>query len=333
MAKVIFHIGTHKTASTTIQDTFWWNNALLEEHGLAYPRLSHVTGHHGLLFDWFPLAPAYRYDCSSRDMFQSLAEKYVETDKTLFLSSEEFSRGTPERQIDFSEVRALFKDFESVEIICLLRPQWQLLQSIYLEISKKSGRIERPPKVVEQALSTGLFHGLWIDYTRLLDQLLKAFSPEEITFVDFASATKSDGGILGWLLRHLDIQLKADALEPVNDGRSNVSPKPLASWGANILAEPRTAPPWLIELVEEAIEKEFGSDRRQCLFTRGEFDRLQTHFDACNAKLNERLRTSQPGFSMTMASCDNIDLFREDIPGRFWLLPARLLVKQQLTMT
>ena len=44
MARIVLHIGTHKTATTTIQNVFHRNATLLAQHGIVYPRLGTATG-------------------------------------------------------------------------------------------------------------------------------------------------------------------------------------------------------------------------------------------------------------------------------------------------
>jgi hypothetical protein len=85
-------MGTHKTATTTLQDSCHANRALLAQHGVIYPALGRHTGHHGLLTDWIALSAAYQLPEGGIGTLRSLATEYVDSDETLFLSSEEFSR-------------------------------------------------------------------------------------------------------------------------------------------------------------------------------------------------------------------------------------------------
>ncbi|MDW3117932.1 MAG: hypothetical protein R8G60_09260 [Roseovarius pacificus] len=144
MAKIVLHIGTHKTATTTLQDTFHHNADLLAQHGLIYPRLGKATGHHGLIYDWAHLPPFYKPEHGSRAVLRDLADRYASGPGTVFLSSEEFSR-CDDGQTDLAAIRRLLDAFESFEVICTLRTQWQFMQSVYLEIAKKQTP-PRPPR-------------------------------------------------------------------------------------------------------------------------------------------------------------------------------------------
>ena len=50
MKKIIFHIGTNKTGTTTLQDSFAKSRARLESSGILYPDLSRYTHHTQLIF-------------------------------------------------------------------------------------------------------------------------------------------------------------------------------------------------------------------------------------------------------------------------------------------
>ncbi|KIC47778.1 hypothetical protein [Tateyamaria sp. ANG-S1] len=322
MAKVILHIGTHKTATTTIQDTFHANAALLAEHGVIYPKLTRFSGHHGLVSDWNKLPEIYHIEGGSRAALAHLNAKYADTEHTVFLSSEEFSRGDPNAAVDFTEVRALLSGFDEIEVVCVLRAQWQFLQSIYMERSKVSSP-PRPPYFVQQALDNNLVEGLWTDYNRILDVLLKTFDASEITLLDYGTAVQEKGGILGVFLRHFGVSLSVEDLTPVNAGKSNVSPLPLAAWAANIVAEPERAPEWLIEMMTTVLKNSFGQDMRCCLFTQHEFNQLHTHFTDLNRQLYARLANRQPDFCITGMEDARLGTFRQHVHGDFWLRCTR----------
>ncbi|MDO6799752.1 hypothetical protein [Shimia thalassica] len=330
MSKVIVHIGSHKTATTTIQDMFWENADLLEKNGVVYPRLGEfpVTGHHGLAKDWADLPETYALSAGSRETLKSITETYANKDVTVFLSSEEFSRGSPGRQTDFETLRSLLSGFDKVEIVLSLRNQWAFLQSIYLELSKSHNPL-RPTNMVEPVIKEGLYQGLYVDYNLLLDRLLEAFDANQIRLFDFDTIKSSQGGVVGHFLRYLETELCVEALSTVNGGASNVSPMPLASWCANILYEPDTAPNWLIEEMELSLGTQYGGNLRSCLFTREEFMSLNAHFDACNETLRKRVKSVQPDFKISNSNLQENNLYRNDIHAGFWLLVCRNMVKRR----
>lgn len=325
MSKVILHIGTHKTATTTLQDMFWENSALLEEHGIIYPRLNQHTGHHGLVLNWEGRPQVYELPKGSMGTLAELAETYAGTDKTLFLSSEEFSRDRC--LVDMAKIKEALSAFDEIEVICVLRTQWQFLQSAYLEVSKKRVPV-RPPHLVQPVMESCMFEGIWVDYGRILDRLEEVFDPSQIIFMDFDTCRKAEGGIIGTFLRHMHVDLTADQLTVVNNGMSNASPLSLASWGANILSEPYAAPDWLVLMATEAMKAEFGEKVKPCLFTREEFHALKTHYDARNEELRQRRAPYQPDFKMTEASTAGLTLFRNEIPSSFWVRMGRRMMHE-----
>ena len=323
MARVILHIGTHKTATTTIQDMFAHNANLLAEHGVIYPRLGKITGHHGLVTDWVTTLPRiYAYPRGSLETLRQIAQAHAESDRTVFLSSEEFSRGTPDTRPDFTAIRAALLPFERIEVVCVLRAQWQFIQSVYLEVSKLRQPM-RPPEFVEDILRTDMAEGLWTDYSLLYDHLRKDFAADEITFLDFDQCRRTEYGIIGAMLRQIGCALDPAVLEPVNDGKSNVSPKAVPAWAANIVAAPGPATPWLVEAVTGAFNVQFGAESQSCLWTPQEFQILRDYGAERNAALAERLKPVQPDFTLEAGPADTGLIHRDRLHGEFWVRASR----------
>ena len=323
MAKIVLHIGTHKTASTTIQDMFTANAALLAHYGLIYPQLSRgISGHHGLVTDWNPLPERYHLPMGSLANLGKIAASYGTGGQTVFLSSEEFSRGDPGARVDFKALRAALAPFERIEVVCLLREQWHFMQSVYLEVSKT-----RNPGPVEpylrQALETRMIEGLWIDYTLLYDHLLGAFAPDEIFFYNYDLWRLSEGGILGGMMGHLGLNLPLQDLVQVNGGHSNRSPASLPQWAANMVAHPFPAPDWLLEACAHAFDVEYGSGRESVIWHRAEMAALQDLAQDCNSRLCQRLAGVQSDFTMQNSAFTPQTVFRDDITLDFWRRVAR----------
>lgn len=318
MAKVVLHIGTHKTATTTLQDMFARNAPLLAEHGVIYPKLGRAAGHHGLVMDWNRLPKIYELPGGSVASLRRIAQDYADRPGIVFLSSEEFSRGNEAARVDFAAVRDALAPFESIEVVCVLREQWQFVQSIYLEVSK-SRVPPRPPQFVEAVLRDDMAEGLWTDYNLLYDHLLASFAPGEISFLDYDACRRSEGGILGHFLSALGVPVAAEELEQVNEGRSNTSPPALPAWAANIVAEPQLAPPWLVEAMTGAFTVQFGEKARGFLWTRDELATLQRYAAERNGRLSERLAELQPGFAVSVTTPGEGSVHREDLRADYWM--------------
>lgn len=334
MARVLLHIGTHKTATTTLQDVFHHNSDLLARAGIIYPRLHRrITGHHGLVHDWGAVPDVYRLPGGSRAALTKLARDYADTDHVVIVSSEEFSRADPNTAPDLAEIAKILSPFDRVEVLCTLRGQWEFLQSVYQELSKKRSP-PRPPQLVGPVIKSGCFAGLFADYTLLLDRLETCFPADAITLIDYHSARAGPGGIVGAVLAMTcggrpghplpdPARQILNQLNWINDGASNVSPPPLATWAANILAEPQAAPPWLLDLTSQICGEKFGAGHRGSIFTRDEFQTLSEHFGNLNRILARRRHILQPEFQITPPRPDHITHFRNHMDGDMWMRLAR----------
>lgn len=323
MARLVLHIGTHKTATTTLQNTFAANRALLAREGLIYPDLGRVAGHHGLVMEWLSLPQVYALPGGAAAAWERIAGLSGRPG-VVFLSSEEFSRGLPLPRVDFATLRARLAAFGQVTVLCTLRDQLSYLQSIYLEVSKK--HVPPPwPAFLAQALATGFGAGLFLDFAALDGFLQTAFAPQEIAYLDFTTVRRSPGGILGAALQAAGCDLPVASLKPVDGGAANVSPDPLAAWAANQIAAPHPVPEGLLALTTAALREDLAPDVRTTLYTRAEEARLLQHFAPLNARFAESLADRQPGFRITMAPPPARRMFREDVGPGFWLRVARRL--------
>lgn len=323
MSKVILHIGTHKTATTTIQNAFHANRDLLAAHGVDYPALGHTTGHHGLAMRWLPLPEVFSLPEGPQEAWTRLTAAPV-PGRTLFLSSEEFSRGMPEPSVDLGELRGLLSRFDRVEVVCTLRDQRSYLQSIYLEVSKKQAPPPWP-NFLAASLASGFGAGLFLDFAALDDHLRTAFAPDEITYIDYAGTARAPGGLPGRFLDLLGLPLTPADLAPGADGQlSNPSPDPLAAWIASQIAAPWPAPRSLVDEARSALRAEFGEGRPTTIYTRAEEMRLLARFASANARFSEAIAARQPGFALT-APPPQPTIYREDVGPGPWIRMGRKL--------
>lgn len=165
MKRLILHIGTHKTGSTSIQYTLARSERALSDQGVIYP--THYTesdsaGHHFLAIG------------TERDRYKSLIETIDKArQNTVILSTELLSTVPPEHVVEFVsryDTRA----------ICLLRRQDDYLESMYRELCKSSFCAQTPESFVDSVLTgeplliysdfrqTELRASLPADYERLL---------------------------------------------------------------------------------------------------------------------------------------------------------------------
>ena len=324
MARLVLHIGTHKTGTTLVQNLFHANADRLAQSGLIYPVLGRHSGHHGLLTDWIALPPAYALPLGGRGTLSALAGRWRDTERTLLLSSEEFSRaGGRGGHVDFAELTTIFDGFD-IRIVCALRTQWQFLQSVSLELAR-SAPPPRPADLVAQALETGWIDGLWCDYDRMFDALSCHIDPSRIHLVDYAGAVASAQGVPGQILRVIDPAFDPTTLTWPEGRRANVSPAPLPVWAAHVVAGGPAPGPATRRAAEESFALEYGADRSGCLLTRDEIRRISDHFEASNQALAQRVSRTQPGWTLTQPKLSQDTLHREDITADLWIRIARRL--------
>jgi hypothetical protein len=316
MSRIVLHVGTHKTATTTVQDTLALNRRHLRGHGVVFPQVGPSAGQHALVTRWIPLPERY---CDSRpalESWQALVRGHAAGDATVFVSSEEFSRSRP--GVDMRELAGLVAPFGRRTVVCVLRSQLAYLQSIYLQVTKEA-RVAGFEAFLAEALRTNLATGLQLDYGALFDRLLEGFAPEEIVFVCYETAVSGPGGIIGGIFERLGLGEVAAGLAPLAAGDSNVSPVPLAAWAANQISAPGVAGRGLIELASEVIAEIFGAAARTTLFTRAEAARVAAHFEPLNAAFEARYRRIDPGFALAPLSLPEGLVYRGQLTVPFWI--------------
>jgi len=132
MKRIIFHIGTHKTATTTIQRTLSRNRETLRRQGVLYPILDrsfapHPDKHLGLFKALLDVEAAV---LAERDL---LLESFENSGcETLLLSEEHLSWMDPENLRPLEHFAADYR----VEAVCLLRRQDIFLESMWNQITK-----------------------------------------------------------------------------------------------------------------------------------------------------------------------------------------------------
>jgi len=332
MSRIILHIGTHKTATTTLQQNLHANRAELEKHGIIYPNTPPSTGHHILAADWIdPIIPA-GFDFKMPEggpakMWRDLADDHAKSDRTVFISAEAFSRGAPKR-MDMKAFRALVERFDRIEVVCVLRDQLSYLQSVYMQLLKN--RMPQPfPAFFNESLASGMAAGVWIDFGALYDHVLTGFAATEVRFMSFNDLKVHPAGVVGAMLDLIPGAPPASSLREVNGGQSNVSPDPLGGWTACRISAPQRPKPRLIAQTTAIVKAEFGDDCRTMIYTNQEVDRLIEHFTPMNQEFEQRVQQVQPGFKLPALRPKSTDIGRDQIKDGFWLKLAREMYREQ----
>ncbi|WP_417262503.1 hypothetical protein [Celeribacter sp.] len=330
MPRIVIHVGTHKTATTHIQDTLHKNRRLLRDHGVIYPSIGQQRGHHGLASAWIPLGNIYGYRNPAR-RWASLDQSYLRKRKdseTVIISSEEFSRWAPHR-VDMAQLRELLSGFDEVRLICVVRTQPAFIQSVYQQVSSDRNPGEIAP-YLEEANTRKRVEGLFTNYQQLLKHFYSGFAPEEVRLISYERAVKQENGILGAFLKTARVDFDPAMLVPFGDRNSNVSLEPLATLAANMVSKGHKAPPYLLRVAQASVTSHFGPNARTTLFTTEEVDRMAQLYEPMNRKLEKMVQPVQPKFRMpTVENAVAERITRDRMDGDFFETFARYIYHER----
>ena len=330
MARVVLHIGTHKTGSTAVQEAFAANRRLLRRHGVVYPSVTFgISGHHGLAALWNRSLRQYDPRGGAEAAWRSLGRRYAGEPGVLVLSSEELSRVHGPGRVEYGFVRDALSGFERVDVLCLVRDQVSFLQSSYLENAKPSRRRDQqgtplPPwsRFLARALSTPPAPGRQLDHNLLLDRLDEAFGPDRVHVVPYDRAREHAGGAIGLVLGHVGAGPDPAALSLPLGTRLNVTGDPLSVWAAAQISAPGRPDDALVELVRGVVVERFGP--RTTLYTTAEIRAVRERFEAANRRLEVRLAERAPGFALPFTDLSGATR-RGRLDRAFWIEIARRL--------
>jgi len=320
MSEIVIHIGTHKTATTTLQDLLFENRMALSSQGLVYPSIGRSSGHHTLTTHWIDLPDHYHDERSARAHWQILAETYGPSEQTVLISSEELSRGRP-KHVDFSELSRFTEAFDHRRIVCVLRNQMEFVQSVYLEIAKQVVTIPFDT-FFTRTIANRFSAGCHIDFTLLYEQLLRGFAPDEIVFLSYATLIRNSKGFVPSFLAALGLDQAAESLARSSppEFRSNVSPDPLALLAATMAAQSEPPSPRLVAAAETALKEHFAGTPKEggrtTLYTRQQVAELEALFGPLNQAFLDRI--GQPELCLTFPAWDENTIYRDDLPTWFW---------------
>ena len=295
LARLVIHIGTHKTGTTYLQKLMRGNKRILGQKGVVVPRLGRATGHHCLAGVWNA-----RFEISSDPAtpWREIARRWSRSEKTVFVSSEELSRLFGPSRVSFSEMRDLAAAFEDVKLICVLRNQADFLQSAYLQVA----RFRSAPnwaKAVRVAIEKRRFDGLTLDYDRLCSRIYDGFNRREVHFVSYDTVADASDGLARAVLRQAGIDGVVGALNRPSRAQSNPSPKAFSSRFPEELG-------W-------SLFKPAQHHKRVTLFSPREVDLLSEVFGPSNQNLARRISYLQPDFRVGPMLPHGADIWRFDL--------------------
>jgi hypothetical protein len=191
--QLFLHIGSHKTATTFLQNSFAGNTAALDELGILYPRAGLIHEAHFRLC-WELKDPALQArGLDTLPLWSKLLQEIAETPHPrVVLSSEEFGLG-----LDPTRLEAL-KTHHDVRVIFYLRSPDSYMESFYNQFVKDFGTRETR-SITHYIAEEPLF---FLDTMKLLRPWADIFGPDAIRLRLFGSDHLPDG-ILADFLRTL----------------------------------------------------------------------------------------------------------------------------------
>ncbi len=310
MSRLIVHIGTHKTATSALQQVFFSKRHHLEKHSIFYPVAGWGTAQHSLPAHWVNLPEQYQIPGGLEAWRKALAN-IATRDCTVLLSSEELSRGAPTR-VDMSELAGIFTGFDEVELWCTLRNQASFIQAVYLQIIRQRTGVELAP-FVKNCLQQRLCDGLYLNYLDLHQHLTSAFPAEAIRYVSFEQACQQPGGIIAHYLNRLRPGLYEEMNLSTEEHYSNLSPPALPALLASGTGQAHSLERKKIQVARTLVEEKLGLQAKTSIFTRQEAEQIQQLFEPLNHEFEAQL--SQQGFDLQIGSLQpsNSTVYRDEV--------------------
>lgn len=324
MSKLILHVGTHKTGTTSAQDTLALNRDLLERNGVIFPKIGQTNGHHGLVTDWIKLPKPYHISTSAADAWQMLGKEHGKSDRTVLISTEELSRGNPEMRVDMTRLRELCSAFDEVRIICFLRNQAAFIQSIYLQVVKSGVHLPWHP-FFNRAIRERMATGLYLDYADLRHFFETGFATDEIRFFSYEQACREEHGVIGRILAEAGHEALIPLLQNLPNGHSNVSPDPLMTWVASRILAEKPLEPWLIEAGRKALPENVERTAKTTVFTKHEHNLLVDCFRERNLEFEKAEQAIGHPIKIGQFFHSDGIFFRNELGQDFWIRLAQKL--------
>jgi len=227
MARCILHIGTHKTGTTAIQQSFLAGGPWLDEAGLYYPQAGRVYGgHHNAAFD---LVGSPLFERERGTLADLLDEVAREDGRRSVVSSEvlHFAAAVPAAM---ERLRAMVAERRiEARVVLYLRDPASYAASLYGQLRKR-GLVDMPfAAFVETIAREGAFSlDGWrrypFAYREIVDPFAAAFGADAVIVRRYERGAGDDA-----LLRDFLEAAGARAASDLPAARHNVSPESYAA--------------------------------------------------------------------------------------------------------
>lgn len=179
LKEIYIHIGTHKTGTTSLQQFFAINQALLKKKGIRYPLTANMSkvDHRRLVLSFYP-NDGLPY-CKAIDDVKEPCEEWrtvleSKDEKKILISSEHFFTCTP---TIISEIRKITAQYR-VWIVCYIRRQDELEESWYNQ-SVKGFRNSGSLPISEGEYNTRKHFSDWQDIFGTQSLIVRPYEKEQ----------------------------------------------------------------------------------------------------------------------------------------------------------
>lgn len=310
MAKIIIHIGMHKTGTTAIQYSLGLNRDYLMSCGVAYPSFEGKFYHHGLVALWVWPPAEYRFPQTADKYWRALKSNYQDSSIVL-ISTEELSRFYPTK-VDYDQLKSFISDFEEIKIVFSVRSQLDFIQSVYLEV-RRGTKLEFS-SFLEESLESGYATGLCLDYAELYNRVADVFGRKNVQVLNFRDLARSDVGLPQEFLRRIDLPCD---LSGFRNCVGNPSENPLVYFAARAILDDNAITEPDIRAISSYFDQIFGENRKATIFSRDEIELISNRFAEANSKFEALVKEVDPSFSFPETSIRADYIFRDDISDSF----------------
>jgi hypothetical protein len=328
--RIFLHIGTHKTATTTIQAGCCDNRAALLASGWLYPETGmYIFGQHNVAWEmcsgheqpWNHVNHWVRFRPERGGMTELLAEINAFPAQNVILSSEDFDGLQTER---IQQLGEHLKEFH-VEVIVYLREQASFLQSAWAQFVKSGYVIEDFHTFIDRMLTSGdevlRYFGA---YDLFLAPWLEVFGVENVHPKPF-SRDAFKGHIFHDFLRACEVP---DVERFAIPSSQNISPgyktlEMIRLMGLEIDSmEKRSLITRFIQRM--GTEKQWDTGKLN-LVDMKLHDRIQARFTKANQFLSEQFRDGQPFFAAAFTDQPLSTFDKGSMTGEEWEEIARAI--------
>jgi len=274
--KVVAHIGLHKTGTTSIQLSLAKNRDALLEQGILYPHAGSVEAGGHLNLVWEGTA-SWKYVQGAGGIDDLVMEAKNSKAEIVLISAESLS-GYSKHPAPLEIVSRLEKELNAqVEIVCTVRPQFIMLDSLYAQNASTGYTVKSFNDYAIEIMNRRL-----LDFEFLLGRWFDRFHDVKLIPVEPGSGVKLENLFLSAIGIGEAVRLQSAAQA---NQRPSVRVVEYCRAAAGILASLKFPPlrkRAVLKLIREAVELEFPEEPPFSGLTKGFAKMIDDYYRAQN---------------------------------------------------